>query len=152
MISICGLDCSRCDWKDSCRGCAETNSRPFGGEICPLAKCSAENGVQSCEKCASRCALKAKLIDEFNALAIADMPQITELYALGGPIVNMEYPLPGGQTAKFWNDKGIYLGNQVHKTGSERCYGLAADEKYLLVCEYGENGADPEIVVFKRRK
>lgn len=29
--------------------------------------------------------------------------------------------------------------------------GLTADENYLLVCEYGENGADAEIVIFKRR-
>lgn len=34
---------------------------------------------------------------------------------------------------------------------SSRCYGLTADENYLLVCEYGDNGANPEIVIFKKR-
>jgi hypothetical protein len=43
-----------------------------------------------------------------------------------------------------------YYINQLEKNGSPRCYGLTADEKYLLVCEYGEGGTDAEIVVFKR--
>ena len=28
--------------------------------------------------------------------------------------------------------------------------GIAADEKYLMVSEYGENGSDAEIVIFQR--
>ena len=44
----------------------------------------------------------------------------------------------------------IYLGSQLHKRGSDRCYGIAADETYLAVSEYGENGADAQLVVFKR--
>lgn len=43
-----------------------------------------------------------------------------------------------------------YLGNQLRKKDSDRCYGVIADEHYLLVCEYGENGADAEIVVYKK--
>jgi len=45
----------------------------------------------------------------------------------------------------------MYLGNQIEIDGKERCYGVAADENYLLVCEYGCNGLDPEIVIYKRR-
>lgn len=56
-----------------------------------------------------------------------------------------------GQTVKLLEDNNIYWGNQVEIPGSDRCYGLAVDEKYLLVCEYGCNGADPEIVTYKRR-
>ena len=60
--------------------------------------------------------------------------------------------VPGGQKIKFWDDQRIYLGNQMCKhDGSGRCYGLTADEHHLLVCEYGDNGCDPEIVVYKRR-
>lgn len=33
----------------------------------------------------------------------------------------------------------------------ERCYGIACCEKYILVSEYGKNGADAELVLFKRR-
>lgn len=48
---------------------------------------------------------------------------------------------------------GIDLdGQQVCKKNSDRCYGLTADENFLLVCEYGEGGSDPQIVVYKRRK
>lgn len=146
--SICGLDCAGCSFKENCGGCAATGGKPFGGE-CMVAKCCA---VNHCGDFATKvCALKQKLIAEFNALGIADLPQVTDLYALVGGFVNLEYRLPGGQTVKFWDDKRIYLGNQLPKTGSDRCYGLTADENYLLVCEYGENGADAEVVVFKRR-
>lgn len=81
---------------------------------------------------------------------IQDMEEVTDLNALKGSFINLEYHLPGGQTVKFWNDNKIYLGNQLHKKDSDRCYGIAADEKYLMVSEYGENGSDAEIVVFKR--
>ena len=53
-------------------------------------------------------------------------------------------------TLKFWDDNKIYLGNQLPKKGSDRCYGIAADEKYLMVCEYGCGGEAPEIVVLRR--
>ena len=65
------------------------------------------------------------------------MEQVTDLNALHSAFVNLEYTLPGGQAVKFWDDDKIILGNQLHKRDSDRCYGIAADEKYLLVCEYG---------------
>ena len=54
------------------------------------------------------------------------------------------------QTVKLLDDNGIYLGSQLRKTGSDRTYGVAADGRYLLVCEFGEAGAGAEIVVLKR--
>ena len=66
-------------------------------------------------------------------------------------VFNLEYTLPSGQNVKLLDDDTIYLGNQICKTGSGRCYGLAADERCLLVCEYGDGGSDAEIVVYKRR-
>ena len=46
----------------------------------------------------------------------------------------------------------MYLGNQVECQDKEgRCYGMIACVDFLLVCEYGENGTDPEIVLYKRR-
>ncbi len=92
-----------------------------------------------------------QLIDEFNALGIEDMKKVTNLNALKGSFVNLEYTLPGGQTVKFWNDNKIYLGNRICKKNSDKYYGLIADENFLLVCEYGNNGDNPEIVVFKKR-
>lgn len=64
---------------------------------------------------------------------------------------DLEYPLVNGTTIRFLKDKDIYLGNQVEKTDSDRCYGVVADEGFILVCEYGCNGAEPEIVLYKRR-
>lgn len=78
------------------------------------------------------------------------MAEVTDLNALKGSFINLEYSLPNGQIIKLWDDNKIYLGNQLDKKGSERYYGIAADEKYLMVSEYGLYGSDAEIVIFKR--
>lgn len=94
--------------------------------------------------------MKEQLINEFNKLGIADMEEVKELHEGKGSFVNLEFPTPCGQFVKLWdNDKTYYI-NQLEKRDSARCYGLTADEKYLLVCEYGEGGCDAEIVVLKR--
>lgn len=149
-MTICGADCSKCGMKETCKGCMETQGQPFGG-VCVVADCCRGGGHETCAEC-NLCEYKARLMAEFNGLGIKDMPPVTELYALNGAFVNLEYELPGGGRVKFWKDENIYLGSQLPKVGSERCYGLTADDRYLLVCEYGENGAEPQIVVFKRRE
>ncbi len=152
MCSICGLDCTECGLKENCGGCAATGGRPFGG-ICIIAACCQKDGCVNSGKCfAAPCNLKKQLIAEFNALGIEDMEEVTDLNALEGAFINLEYTFPGGQSVKLWDDNRVYLGNQIHKKNSTRCYGLTADENYLLVCEYGDGGSDAEIVVFKRRK
>lgn len=151
MKTLCGIDCAQCELSASCPGCAQTGGRPFGGD-CMLAACSKRKGQQGCGPCSGKsCQLKEQLIAEFNALGIADMEEVRDLNALAGSYINLEYTLPSGQTFKLWDDARIYFGNQLCKKGSGRCYGLTADERYLLVCEYGPDGSDPEIVVFKRR-
>ena len=95
--------------------------------------------------------LKKQLIEEFNSLNIPDMKKVTDLYTLQGSFINIEDNLTGGQKAKLWDEKKIYLGAELCKEEGSRCYGLVADENYLLVCEYGDNGADPEIILLKRR-
>ena len=144
MNTICGIDCSGCDFKGSCKGCTETNGHPFGGD-CIAAECYRSGG----ENCFT--AYKKRLIEEFNALGISGMPTITTLSQLCGAYINLEYTLPNGEKMKLLDDTKIYLGSQVEKADSDRCYGLAADNDYLLVCEYGCNGAEPEIIVYKKR-
>ncbi len=144
MKTICGTDCTGCSWKESCKGCMETNGSPFGGE-CVAARCYKADG----ENCFI--AYKNRLIEEFNALGIADMPPITNLSQLIGAFVNLEYTLPNGEKIKLIDDSKIYLGYQVEKNNSDRFYGLVADDSYLLVCEYGCNGAEPEIILYKKR-
>ena len=94
---------------------------------------------------------KKKLMAEFNALGIEDMPEVTELCQLNGSYVNLEYTLSNGEKVKLLEDNKIYLGYQLEIANSDKCYGLVADEGYLLVCRYGCNGADPEIIVYKKR-
>lgn len=151
MKAVCGLNCSECSEKETCPGCEK-----IGGDgKCVIAACAAAHaGESGCESCHffDGCGTSEQLFREFNALGIADMPEITYLNALPGHFINLEYTLPGGQKVKLWDDKRIYWGNQVEKKGSDRCYGLTADENYLLVCEYGCGGSDPEIVCFRRRK
>ena len=149
--NICGADCGQCAMKEACKGCLNTNGHPFGGN-CVVAACCRERGYGKCAQCAAPvCDCKARLMEEFNALGIKDMPPVTELYSLSGAFINLAYPLPGGQAVKFWRDEDVYLGAQLPKGNSGRCYGLAASAEYLMVSEYGENGSEPELVLFKRR-
>ncbi len=148
-ISICGINCAECELNSSCGGCAESGGKPFGSS-CDVAECCKTKGAESCSAC-SECGLRAELMTEIKALDIPDMGEITELNTLLGSFINCDYTLPNGQTAKFFDDNGIYLGAQAEKKGSDRCYGVAADKRYILVSEYGEGGKDAEIVVFKRR-
>ena len=115
-----------------------------------MAECCLSGGRTRCADCGP-CRLKEALAAEFNALRIPDMGEVTDLNALTGSYINLTYTLPSGQAVRLLDDKQIYLGNQLHKRGSERCYGLAAGRDFLLVCEYGEGGADAEIVLYKRR-
>ena len=95
--------------------------------------------------------IKQQLIEEVNALGIKDMPKIDNLFVLQGSFVNMEYQI-NGNVVKFLDDNANYWGNQVEKQGvGDRCFGIACNEQYILVSEYGKDGADAELVVMKRR-
>lgn len=95
---------------------------------------------------------KRQLIHEFNDLHIEGMPKVEKLNALVGGYINLEYRLPNGQTVKFLDDNATYLGNQlVCECGGDRCFGIAANMEFLLVCTYEENGENPELVIYKKR-
>lgn len=145
MKSICNSDCcEKCQLLGSlCEGCTKTNGHPCGGS-CIAADCIKEHGMTAFED------LKKELINEVNSIGISDL-HIDEFYLLMGSFVNLEYTLSNGEKFKLLSDNKVYLGNQIEQTNSERCYGLVADEKYLLICEYGANGANPEIVLYKKR-
>lgn len=142
MSSICGADCDLCPSKEGCGGCRKTGGRPFGEECLVARYCQKGEGVLE--------AFQEKLMAAFNALGIPDMEEVTLLHALKGSVVNLPYSLPGGQTAKLWNDNKIYLGNQLPKKNSGRCYGIAADEKYLAVAECDRDGSNADLVAFRR--
>ena len=96
--------------------------------------------------------LKNELIAEFNALKIEGMPKVESLNALVGAYVNLEYPLPSGMIAKFLQDSVTYLGNQLpSELDPKKCFGIIANKEIMLVARYEEGGANPELILFKRR-
>ncbi|MBP1572842.1 MAG: helix-turn-helix domain-containing protein [Oscillospiraceae bacterium] len=94
---------------------------------------------------------KMQLIDEINALNIEGMPKLTKLNALVGSYINLGYKLPNGKTVKFLDDSATYLGNQLESEFGGRCFGIAANMEFILVCTYEENGENPELVIYKKR-
>ena len=97
-------------------------------------------------------AFKKSLIDEINALHIEGVPKIEKLNALVGKYVNLEYRLPNGTNVKFLDDSTTYLGNQLESEfGGDRCFGVLANMAFILISTYGADGADPELVLYKKR-
>ena len=95
---------------------------------------------------------KSKLINEINDLHVEGMPKVERLNALVGGYINLEYRLPNGKIVKFLDDNATYLGNQLEcEFGGDRCFGIAANMDFILVCTYEENGENPELVVYKKR-
>ena len=148
--SICGADCANCDYgrENHCKGCSESKGCPFG-KPCFIYRYIQTGGMENYDR------FKKQLMDELNALGIPGMPAIDELYAMNGSYVNLAYPMPSGDAVKLLDDNSVYLCNQVEcecNDGEQiRCFGLVAGMDFLLVSEYGANGTDPEIVVFRKR-
>ena len=95
---------------------------------------------------------KRKLMDEINALQVEGMPKVQSLNALVGGYINLEYRLPNGQLVKFLDDGATYLGTQLEcEFGGNRCFGIAANMDFILICTYEENGENPELVIYKKR-
>ncbi len=150
MKSICGADCNNCGYgkNNNCKGCTNTKGCPFGRE-CFIAKYILTGGKDSFGL------FKKQLIDEINDLNIPGMPKIIELNPLNGTFVNLSYKLPNGENIKFLDNDEIYLGTQVESEFNDgsiiRCYGIVANMKFILISEYGPNGMDPEIIIYKTR-
>ena len=150
MESICGADCSNCGYgkNNNCKGCQNTQGCPFGKQ-CFVAKYILTGGKENYE------IFKSQLISEINELNIPGMPKIKDLNPLIGAFVNLDYPLPNGKNTQFVNNDEIYLGNQVESEFNDgeliRCFGILANMNFILVSEYGANGDDPEIIVYKKR-
>ena len=150
MEAICGANCEECELlkNNKCKGCNNTNACPFGKK-CWIAKYIEVGEKDSFEL------LKKEIIEELNSLKIEGMPIIEDLYPLHGEFVNMEYPLPNGEQVKLLNDNEAYLGNQLecifNDNDNKLCFGVLANMSFLLVCQYEENGINPEIIIYKKR-
>ena len=97
-------------------------------------------------------AFKQQLIGEINDLHIEGMPRVDKLNALVGKYVNLEYRLPNGFHIKFLDDETTYLGNQLESEfGEGRCFGVLANMDFILISTYEAEGANPELVLYKKR-
>lgn len=96
---------------------------------------------------------KKQIINELNTfLHIEGLPKVQDLNVLSGSFINLKYRLPNGEIVKFLDDRATYLGSQLEcEFGGNRCFGIAANMDFLLVCSYEENGENPELVVYKKR-
>ena len=66
--------------------------------------------------------------------------------------MNLEYPLPNGQSVKFLDDRTTYLGNQLNSVfGGDRCFGVLAGMDFIMVSTFGAEGENPELVLYKKR-
>ncbi len=92
--------------------------------------------------------LKSQLIEIINSLNIKDL-KINDLNLLNGEYVNLEYNL-NNQKIKLLKDNNVYLCNQVEQKNSDRCYGIVADNEFILICSYGCNGVEPELILYKK--
>ena len=142
---ICGADCGSCPTKAECKGCAATGGSPFGGR-CAAAEYIKTGGM------AAYAQFKQMLTGEINAvLAALEIGSIDGLYELVGEFVNLEYPTPSGEKIRLLNDKNVYLGAQIEFADRGVCYGVVADAGFILVCSYGVDGSEPELIVYKKR-
>ena len=95
---------------------------------------------------------KKQLIREINDLQVPGLPKVEKLFALAGSDVNLAYPLPSGEKVRFLKDGTTYLGNQLESEfGGDRCFGILASMEFILVSTYAAGGADPELVLYKKR-
>ncbi len=97
-------------------------------------------------------AFKKQLIREINDLHVEGLPEVKSLNALVGSYVNLAYRLPSGANVKFLDDRTTYLGNQLEsELGGDRCFGVLANMDFILICTYKAEGADPELILYKKR-
>ena len=143
--SICGANCDECSFNQNCPGCEATCGKPFGGR-CIAAEYIIAGGK---EKYAE---FKQGILDEINFLLSAnDIPQADALYELRGSFVNLAYMIPSGEKVKFLDDRNIYLGTQIELDPSGLCCGVVAGMDFILICRYGLNGSDPELITYQKR-
>lgn len=146
----CGAGCDACAYgkQNACPGCFATHGSPAG------VPCFIFRYLSVGDKTGYD-AFVAGLLREINSLAIPGLPAIRELFPINGAYVNLAYPLPGGASAKFLDDRAVYLAAQVPCTFDDgtagRFFGVVADPAFLLVGEYGPNGADPVLLCYHRR-
>ena len=95
---------------------------------------------------------KSKLVSEINFYLKAEkIPEISELFEIPGEYINLKYPLESGEKTAFLRNDTVYLGNQIEFADLGVCFGVESFAGFILICSYGRNGSDPELILYKRR-
>lgn len=94
--------------------------------------------------------MENNLLNEIKQIGIKEFDKLTSLNLLDGSYLNLEVELPNGVKAKLLDDNKKYYANQIDIENSDKCYGVAADENFIVVYKYGCNGANAELVHIKR--
>ncbi len=92
--------------------------------------------------------MKEKIISRIRTLGIKELTSVEHLEELNGDYINLESILPNGKTGKILDDNKKYRATQVEIPGSEKCYGIAADENMIAVYRYGCAGKDSELIAW----
>lgn len=145
MADYCNADCGPCEFKACCAGCEKSCGKPFG-KRCIAAQYVSVGGADAYR------AFKETLRGEINGLLNElGIPETETLYELPGRFVNLAYTLPGGQKTRFLDDDRIYLCAQFEMPGEDHCCGVCADMEMILISSYEGGGANPELLVYKKR-
>ena len=94
--------------------------------------------------------MEQRLLELIKGLGIKEFADFKSLNLMDGNYLNLECKLPNGNTAKILDDNKKYYAKQVDIVGSEKCYGVAADENSIAVFRYGCEGSDAELILWKR--
>lgn len=93
--------------------------------------------------------MKEKLLAEIKALGIKEFDGLKSLNLLDGSYLNLEVELPSGVKTKLLDDNKKYYANQIDIADSDKCYGVAADENFIVVYRYGCEGKNAELILIK---
>lgn len=90
------------------------------------------------------------MLEEIKSLGIKEFLNFKSLNLMDGSYLNLDCALPNGKTAKILDDSKKYFANQINIDGSDECYGVAACEEFIAVFKYGCNGADAQLILWKK--
>lgn len=94
--------------------------------------------------------MEQKLLELIKDLGINEFSNFNSLNQMDGSYLNLECKLPNGKASKILDDNKKYYANQINIDGTDKCYGVAADEEFIAVFKYGCDGADAELILWKR--
>ena len=92
--------------------------------------------------------IKSKIIERLHSSGIEELKSVVSLNELSGDYINLECTWPNGAIGKILDDRKKYYAIQVERSGSDRCFGVAADENQIAVFSYGCGGKDAELVMW----